>query len=56
MTFYIRERSDNTVLLLSEIGQTVTTFSCMEDAVESCSSWIEEDSQHGDYSECFVLE
>lgn len=56
MNFYIKERTDNTVLLLSEIGQTVATFSSMEDAVESCSNWLEADSQYGDYSECFVLD
>lgn len=56
MNFYIKERTDNTVLLLSEAGQTVATFSCMDDAIESCSSWLEADSQYGDYNECFVVE
>lgn len=56
MTFYIKERTDNTVLLLSEVGQTVATFCSMEDAVESCCDWLEADSQYGDYSECFVVD
>jgi hypothetical protein len=56
MNFYIKERTDNTVLLLSEVGQTVATFSSIEDAVESCSSWLEANSQYGDYNECFVLD
>lgn len=56
MNFYIKERTDNTVLLLSDVGQTLATFSSMEDAVESCSDWLEADIQHGDYSECFVLD
>ena len=34
MNFYIKERTDNTVLLLSEIGQTLATFSSMDDAIE----------------------
>lgn len=29
MNFYIKKRTDNTVLLLSEVGQTVATFSIM---------------------------
>lgn len=56
MNFYIKERNDNTVLLMSDVGQTLATFSSMDDAVESCSSWLEADSQYGDYSECFLLE
>jgi hypothetical protein len=56
MIFYIKECADNTVLLLSEVGQTVAAFSSMEDAVETCTHWLEADSQYGDYSECFVLD
>ncbi|MDT8404348.1 hypothetical protein [Sulfuriflexus sp.] len=56
MNFYIKERPDNTVLLLSDIGQTIATFNSLEDAVDSCSDWLEHESQYGDYSECFVLD
>lgn len=56
MNFYIKQGPDDTVLLLSEIGQTVAMFNNMEDAVESCTSWLEEDGQYGDYSECFILD
>ena len=53
MKFYITECTDNTAMLMSDIGQVIAMFSSYDEAVQECAGWIEENDYVNDYSEFY---
>ena len=53
MKFYITECSDDTAMLMSDVGQVVAMFSSYDEAVTECANWVEENSYANDDSEFF---
>jgi len=41
MKFYIREWSDNTIVLMTETGHVLAYFSSIKDALTACSEWYD---------------
>jgi hypothetical protein len=41
MKFYIREWSDNTIVLMTETGHVLSYFSTINDALHACSEWYD---------------
>ena len=41
MKFYIREWSDNTIVLMTEAGHVLSYFSTINDALHACSEWYD---------------
>lgn len=39
MKFYIREWSDNTIVLMTETGHVLSYFSSINEALHACSEW-----------------
>jgi len=41
MRFYIREWSDNTIVLMTETGHVLSYFSTINEALHACSEWYD---------------
>jgi len=41
MRFYIREWSDDTIVLMTETGHVLSYFSTINDALHACSEWYD---------------
>jgi len=41
MRFYIREWSDNTIVLMTETGHVLSYFSTVNEALLACSEWYD---------------
>lgn len=54
MKFYLTECTDNTAMLMSDIGQVIAMFSSYEEAVNECADWLEENSHANDHSEFYL--
>lgn len=54
--FYISECVDNTVMLLTDVGQVIAMFSSYAEAVNECAQWVDENSHINDESEFYLLQ
>jgi len=41
MKFFIREWSDNTIVLMTETGHVLSYFSTINEALHACSEWYD---------------
>ena len=56
MDLYIKEMSDNTALLMTDMGNVLATFSCIDDAVQECSNWLQSNDCISDHMECYFAD
>jgi len=56
MNLYIKEMTDNTALLITDVGSVVATFGSMDDAVQECSEWLQTNDCFSDHMECYFIE
>jgi|GEM_PF-1858912 len=49
MKFYIREWSDNTIVLMTESGHVLACFKSIKEALAACEEWYSYNSQEQKY-------
>jgi len=50
MKFYIREWSENTVVLMTEAGHVLSYFRSINEALDACSQWYNSNASELKYS------
>lgn len=53
MNLYIKEMTDSTALLMTDVGQVIATFGSVDDAVSECTDWMQANDFYADYTELF---
>ena len=56
MKLYITECTDSTALLRTDIGKVIATFSSVDEAVEECANWLEDNNYYADFTECYLAD
>jgi hypothetical protein len=56
MKIYMTVCVDNTVMLMTSVGQVIGMFSCYDEAVTECAQWIEDNSYYNDENEIYLLQ
>lgn len=56
MNLYIREMTDNSALLMTDLGNVIATFGSVDDAIQECSDWIQSNDFISDHMECYFAD
>ena len=56
MNLYIKELTDNTALLMTDLGSVIATFGSVDDAVQECSDWLQTNDCISDHMECYFAD
>ena len=56
MNLYIKEMTDNSALLITDVGNVIATFSSIDDAVDECTDWLQTNDCYADHMECYFIE
>ncbi len=56
MNLYIKEMTDSSALLITDHGNVIATFGCIDDAVQECTDWLSANDCFADHMECYFME
>jgi len=56
MNLYIKEMTDNTALIMTDLGNVIATFDNIDDAVQECSDWVQSNDFIADHMECYFAD
>ena len=56
MNLYIKEMTDNSALLMTDLGNVIATFGSVDDAVQECADWMQSNDFTSEYIECYFAD